>query len=273
ARRRARRRRRSRRRAPRRAAAGVPPPVRPGRSSPVGRAWGRPPAVRRDGGPRWCRPGSAGARQVRPFSVPVGRTRHEQRGPGRPQRPTLAHRAAARLDDRRLRRRRDDGRAARPGGRGPPPPGRRPAALGARPAGRAGAPAATTAASTAPPTGPFPAPGTITLPRGQTPSFALAAEELTAARAMAGTVTDAGDDPAATHGALVRATVRVLPAGRGVVFRAGPGVGTVSRPGLPLEVGEPAVNPVPRQMMRDHVALVAGRYGGTGDVEITLSVG
>src|SRR5690606_5529326 len=132
--------------------------------------------------------------------------------------------------------------------------------------------AATTAAYTALLTGDFPDPVTITLPRGQTPSFALAAEELTGDRAMAGIVKDAGDDPDVTHGALVRATVRVLPAGRGVVFRAGPGVGTVTRPGLPLEVGEPAVNPVPRQMMRDHVALVAGRYGGTGDVEITLSV-
>ncbi|MDX2691705.1 cobalt-precorrin-5B (C(1))-methyltransferase, partial [Streptomyces scabiei] len=55
-------------------------------------------------------------------------------------------------------------------------------------------------------------------------------------------------------------------------FRAGPGVGTVTRPGLPLAVGEPAVNPVPRQMMRDHVAEVAARHGGSGDVEITVSV-
>ncbi|MDX3630824.1 cobalt-precorrin-5B (C(1))-methyltransferase [Streptomyces europaeiscabiei] len=132
--------------------------------------------------------------------------------------------------------------------------------------------AATTAAYTALLTGEFPDPVTITLPKGQTPSFALAVEELTGDSAMAGIVKDAGDDPDVTHGALVRATVRRLPAGAGVVFRAGPGVGTITRPGLPLPVGEPAVNPVPRQMMRDHVAEVAGRHGGTGDVEITLSV-
>ena len=66
--------------------------------------------------------------------------------------------------------------------------------------------------------------------------------------------------------------MRRLPAGAGVVFRAGPGVGTVTLPGLPLEVGEPAINPVPRQMMRDHVARVAARYGDGGDVEITVSV-
>ncbi|MET8825521.1 cobalt-precorrin-5B (C(1))-methyltransferase [Streptomyces sp. NPDC004610] len=138
--------------------------------------------------------------------------------------------------------------------------------------------AATTAAYTALLTGRFPDPVTITLPRGQTPAFALAVEELADGRAMAGVVKDAGDDPDVTHGALIRATVRRLPAGAGVVFRAGPGVGTVTRPGLPLPVGEPAVNPVPRRMMREHVALVAERYGGGGrgggggDVEITLSV-
>ncbi|MFF3327399.1 cobalt-precorrin-5B (C(1))-methyltransferase [Streptomyces sp. NPDC002889] len=132
--------------------------------------------------------------------------------------------------------------------------------------------AATTAAYTALLTGEFPDPVTITLPKGQMPAFALAAESLSGDEAMAGIVKDAGDDPDVTHGALIRATVRVLPPGSGVVFRAGPGVGTVTRPGLPLDVGEPAVNPVPRQMMRDHIALVAGRHGGTGDVEITVSV-
>ncbi|MEV4436746.1 cobalt-precorrin-5B (C(1))-methyltransferase [Streptomyces sp. NPDC049555] len=134
--------------------------------------------------------------------------------------------------------------------------------------------AATTAAYTALLTGDFPDPVGITLPKGQTPAFALAAERLEAdgRSAMAGIVKDAGDDPDVTHGALVRATVRLLPPGSGVVFRAGPGVGTVTRPGLPLEVGEPAINPVPRSMMRDHVAEVAARHGGTGDVEIEVSV-
>ncbi|WP_328536243.1 cobalt-precorrin-5B (C(1))-methyltransferase [Streptomyces sp. NBC_00344] len=132
--------------------------------------------------------------------------------------------------------------------------------------------AAATAAYTALLTGDFPDPVTITLPRGQTPAFALAAEELAADRAMAGIVKDAGDDPDVTHGALVRATVRTLPAGAGVVFRAGPGVGTVTRPGLPLDVGEPAINPVPRTLMREHTAAVAARHGGSGDVEITVSI-
>ncbi|WP_411075419.1 cobalt-precorrin-5B (C(1))-methyltransferase [Streptomyces sp. cmx-4-7] len=132
--------------------------------------------------------------------------------------------------------------------------------------------AATTAAYTALLTGDFPDPVTITLPKGQTPSFALTAEERAGDMATAAVVKDAGDDPDVTHGAVIRSTVRLLPPGSGVVFRAGEGVGTVTLPGLPLDVGEPAINPVPRQLMREHVARVAAAHGGTGDVEITISV-
>ncbi|MFE6851051.1 cobalt-precorrin-5B (C(1))-methyltransferase [Streptomyces sp. NPDC057674] len=134
--------------------------------------------------------------------------------------------------------------------------------------------AATTAAYTALLTSDFPDPVTITLPKGQTPSFALTAESLDAAAgtATAAVTKDAGDDPDVTHGAVIRSTVRLLPPGSGVVFRAGEGVGTVTLPGLPLEVGEPAINPVPRQLMREHVASVAARHGAGGDVEITVSV-
>jgi cobalt-precorrin-5B (C1)-methyltransferase len=134
--------------------------------------------------------------------------------------------------------------------------------------------AAATAAYTALLTGDFPDPVSITLPRGHTPAFALAVEELAEDRtsAMAGIVKDAGDDPDVTHLALIRVTARPLPPGAGVVFTAGPGVGTVTKVGLPLDVGEPAINPVPRQLIREHLALTAQRHGGSGDVEITVSV-
>ncbi|MCX5391731.1 cobalt-precorrin-5B (C(1))-methyltransferase [Streptomyces sp. NBC_00094] len=132
--------------------------------------------------------------------------------------------------------------------------------------------AATTAAYTALLTGEFPDPVTVTLPKGQTPAFALTAESLGSGTAMAAVVKDAGDDPDVTHGAVIRSTVRLLPAGSGVVFRAGEGVGTVTLPGLPLDVGEPAINPVPRQLMREHVAAVAARHEAPGDVEITVSI-
>ncbi|WP_436789595.1 cobalt-precorrin-5B (C(1))-methyltransferase [Yinghuangia sp. YIM S10712] len=132
--------------------------------------------------------------------------------------------------------------------------------------------AAATAAYQALLTGEFPDPVTITLPGGETPAFALAVEERTAGSAMAGVVKDAGDDPDVTHGALVRATVRPAAPGTGVAFRAGPGVGTVTLPGLPLDVGEPAINPVPRRMMCEHVEALAAAHGRSADVEIEVSV-
>lgn len=132
--------------------------------------------------------------------------------------------------------------------------------------------AATKAAYTALLTGAFPDPVEIVLPKGQRPAFALAVEYLSDDSATVGIVKDAGDDPDVTHGALIRATVTRARPGEGVVFRAGPGVGTITKPGLPLPVGEPAINPVPRQLMRDVVAEVATQYGGTGDVIVEISV-
>ncbi|TXD85306.1 cobalamin biosynthesis protein CbiD [Ralstonia pseudosolanacearum] len=59
----------------------------------------------------------------------------------------------------------------------------------------------------------------------------------------------AGDDPDNTDGATIFAEVSVNHAGE-VRFMAAPGVGTVTQPGLRVPPGEPAINPVPRQMMR-----------------------
>ncbi|SDN51289.1 cobalt-precorrin-5B (C(1))-methyltransferase [Geodermatophilus sp. DSM 45219] len=132
--------------------------------------------------------------------------------------------------------------------------------------------AATTAAYTALLTGEFPDPVTIDLPHDKHPAFALAREWLGDGEAGAGIVKDAGDDPDVTHGALVSARVTRGEPGSGVVFRAGEGVGTVTKPGLPLPVGEPAINPMPRQFVRGHVAAVAARHGGTGDVVVEVSV-
>jgi cobalt-precorrin-5B (C1)-methyltransferase len=132
--------------------------------------------------------------------------------------------------------------------------------------------AAAKAAYTALLTGEFPDPVTITLPKGEQPAFALAREALSQTWASAAIVKDAGDDPDVTHLATVQARVSRGAPGGGVVFKAGPGVGTVTKPGLPLPVGEPAINPVPRQMMRQVVAEVAARHGDAGDLEIEISV-
>jgi cobalt-precorrin-5B (C1)-methyltransferase len=120
--------------------------------------------------------------------------------------------------------------------------------------------------------GEFPDPVEVTLPRGERPSFALAMTRRNGDAATAGVIKDAGDDPDVTHGALVVATVRFGAPGAGVTFRAGEGVGTVTRPGLPVPPGEPAINPVPRRMMRDAIAEIAAASGTAADAEIEIAI-
>ncbi len=132
--------------------------------------------------------------------------------------------------------------------------------------------AATSAAWQALLTGRFPDPVRITLPRGETPEFPLAERRLDGVSATAAVVKDAGDDPDVTHGALIRATVQRGPAGSGIVFRAGEGVGTVTKPGLPVPVGAPAINPAPRAMMEAVIVEVAAAQGAPDDAIVTIAV-
>ncbi len=111
---------------------------------------------------------------------------------------------------------------------------------------------------------------TIRLPRGECPDFAIAALHVGDDWAEAAVIKDAGDDPDVTHGAEIR--VRVAASAGGVRFLAGDGVGTITKPGLPIAVGEPAINPVPRKMMEEVVAELAGDCGRAPDVAVTVSV-
>lgn len=121
-------------------------------------------------------------------------------------------------------------------------------------------------------TGTFKDPVTITLPGGQSPSFALTHEAAGDGWAEAGIIKDAGDDPDVTHGATIVARVTKGFAGSGVRFVAGDGVGTVTKPGLPLDVGEPAINPVPRQMIAGIVEQVCVANNIAPDFTVTISV-
>lgn len=113
---------------------------------------------------------------------------------------------------------------------------------------------------------------TIQLPGGKTPTFPLSQHSLDRGQASAGIIKDAGDDPDVTHGAEIIVTIRSGKAGSGVTFSAGQGVGTVTLPGLPVPVGEPAINPAPRQMITDVVKAVASDYAKPPDFNITIAI-
>jgi len=114
----------------------------------------------------------------------------------------------------------------------------------------------------------------VTLPGGETPAFSIAWTR----REPDGSVTcaaikDGGDDPDATHGAEIRATVRLNGLAGQVRFLQGEGVGRVTLPGLGLEIGGPAINPVPRRMMSEHaLAILAAGGLATEGVDVTVSV-
>jgi cobalt-precorrin-5B (C1)-methyltransferase len=92
----------------------------------------------------------------------------------------------------------------------------------------------------------------VALPDARRVSFAVDRCSLSESTAEAVVVKDAGDDPDVTHGAHLTATVRWRTE-PGLQLEGGIGVGVVTKPGLGLEVGGPAINPVPRQMIRANV--------------------
>ena len=86
--------------------------------------------------------------------------------------------------------------------------------------------------------------------------------------ARCGVVKDAGDDPDVTHGARIYATVRFSDT-PGVTLRGGKGVGIVTKPGLAVPVGEPAINPTPREMILREVSSLLPNGQGA---EVTITV-
>ena len=132
--------------------------------------------------------------------------------------------------------------------------------------------AAVNAAYTAMVTGSFPKTVTVVTPIGKRANLEVALAEIGFEWAKAGIIKDAGDDPDVTHGAMICATVKPALGATGVNFRRGEGVGVITKAGLPIGVGEPAINPVPRQMMSEVIAFLAKSLNGPKDVDIEISV-
>ena len=87
----------------------------------------------------------------------------------------------------------------------------------------------------------------ITLPKGEQPLFRISFFEQKIDSVEVGIIKDAGDDPDVTHGSMIK--VKVQETDNGIEFCAGPGVGIVTKPGLPIPVGDPAINPMPRKFI------------------------
>ncbi|MGG4493614.1 cobalt-precorrin-5B (C(1))-methyltransferase [Brevibacillus reuszeri] len=112
---------------------------------------------------------------------------------------------------------------------------------------------------------------TIRLPIGEEVTFQMEGCEFTSEKATAGTIKDGGDDPDATHGALILSTVEWTDE-PGIILDGGIGVGRVTKPGLPVSIGEAAINPVPRKMIRETAQAVLDEYEIECGIKIVISV-
>ncbi|WP_187434407.1 cobalt-precorrin-5B (C(1))-methyltransferase [Paenibacillus methanolicus] len=111
----------------------------------------------------------------------------------------------------------------------------------------------------------------IKLPIGEEVTFLMHACEYDAERALCEVIKDGGDDPDATHGARIVAEVRWRD-GEGIEIDGGIGVGRVTKPGLPVDIGEAAINPVPRRMIRESVQAALDSFELERGVRVVVSV-
>lgn len=111
----------------------------------------------------------------------------------------------------------------------------------------------------------------VWLPAGFAHTFELLECEYTRDMAQCATIKDAGDDPDATHKAKIVATV-CWTDGSGIELDGGVGVGRVTKPGLPVPVGEAAINPVPRRMITRAVEEVLAEFEIERGVKVVISV-
>ncbi len=111
----------------------------------------------------------------------------------------------------------------------------------------------------------------VALPGANHASFKLNRCTFDSSQASCSVIKDAGDDPDVTHGAEIWATVSWQEEA-GISIDGGEGVGVVTKPGLEIPVGMPAINPIPRQMIVHSVREAAGdRLDGNG-IRVVISV-
>lgn len=111
------------------------------------------------------------------------------------------------------------------------------------------------------------------LPNGQRITFVVHEGSVAKDYAHAVIIKDAGDDPDCTHQAHMTADVRVLADSVNQVrLKGGDGVGTITMRGLGLEVGGPAINPIPRKNIEANIREIANELLQSKSLEVTISV-
>ena len=112
----------------------------------------------------------------------------------------------------------------------------------------------------------------VLLPRGDHLEVPVKACRMTDDGAVCTITKDGGDDPDVTHGADIVVQVSICGKAGDVSIEGGDGVGVVTKPGLGLEIGGPAINPTPRRMIRENLAEVESDILASGGLRVVVSV-
>ncbi|MCM1218394.1 MAG: cobalt-precorrin-5B (C(1))-methyltransferase CbiD [Lachnospiraceae bacterium] len=107
------------------------------------------------------------------------------------------------------------------------------------------------------------------IPEGETMKMDVESVEISESSAVASVIKNAGDDPDVTDKSRITVSVSYNE-NNGITFKGGAGIGTVTLPGIGLEVGQPAINPVPREMITNELSSL---YSGGLEVTVTVENG
>ncbi len=120
----------------------------------------------------------------------------------------------------------------------------------------------------------------VTLPGGRTIMIPIETISKNSGSCQCTVIKDGGDDPDVTHGAQIGVRARIISVidrQHPILIKGGEGVGTVTKPGLPIPPGQPAINPVPRRMIYQAVkeagATLANRENLSFEIEVFVPKG
>jgi cobalt-precorrin-5B (C1)-methyltransferase len=112
----------------------------------------------------------------------------------------------------------------------------------------------------------------IMLPIKKVVKFKIERCEISGNEVLCSVIKDAGDDPDVTHGAEICSSVSWVGTPGEIKIEGGKGVGVVTKPGIGLEIGESAINPVPRKMIRYSIEEALGDELKKRGVRVVVSV-
>jgi len=112
----------------------------------------------------------------------------------------------------------------------------------------------------------------VTLPKGDSIKIKIESCKFNENTARCSVIKDGGDDPDVTHGAEIIVDVSINENIGQIEIGGGEGVGVVTKPGLGLEINKPAINPVPKQMIKTNLNEVAKDILSKNGIKVIISV-